>query len=172
MKTILEQLKDFEQSEIRKFIEEMVQKELNYFTKEKTKEINDFLKGTGWVFYGKREPEQHTNNSGGFYFAAFGANKQLMFNNSEMNISYWVGREFDLSADLERCHKEAQLEVEKENKKIQLFNEKKKYWAQQIQTMTSDQIAETLAKLCMPDENDEDYDYDDYDDDDYDDDEY
>lgn len=157
---ILEQLKDFEQSDIRKFIEEMVQKDEDYFTKEKTREINDFLEGTGWVFYGKREPEQQKKNNSGFYFAAFGANNQLMFANSKLNVAYRVGKTFDLYEDIARCHAEIEAEIKKENKKIQRFNQEKEYWAQQIRTMTSDQIAETLAELCMPDENDEDYDYD------------
>ena len=102
-KKIMDKFDIFMQSDICTLIKKMVTKPQEYFTADVVAEINQTLKDSDWIFYGKR-PEQVQKSSGsGFYFAEFGPRWEYAFVNARMvkNCSYVyrIGEDIDTEID-------------------------------------------------------------------------
>lgn len=155
-KDILDEINEFANSDIRRFIENMVTKDKEYFTEEKTNEINQYLSGSGWTFYGKYKVDEPKNEGKPFFFAAFGSIKEYTFCNKKWR--YDVGKRFNVDDDIQRI----QYHYEKALKKEEAYNEyiaqEKEYWRCQLSVMSQEELIDTLVYYSSKEEGWEDCD--------------
>ncbi len=144
-KAQLDNVINFAKSDLRVFIEQMVTKDIDYFTDEKTEEINEYLQGSGWVFYGKSQPIDKAKAV--FSFVPFGKKREYCFQNGL--LTYYVGKVFDIENDLKHFQTEYKHEIEEEERYQETINYWKEYWRQKIFEISQEELIDILVYCSM-----------------------
>ena len=147
-KNNVERFKAFMKSDSCRLIKEMVVQPKEYFTDEIIVEINETLKGSGWVFYGKKPEQKQQKSDSGFYFAAFGPRLEYAFVNSALiegrTYNYHIGRPDDINEDFEKLQNQYEYELEKYNRYLKDVEREKKRITEQILNMSTEEIVSSI----------------------------
>lgn len=142
-KARLDNVVNFSQSDLRVFIEQMVAKDTDYFTEEKTNEINEYLDGSGWKFHGKLPTEEKPSKNAMFHFVPFGNKREYYFQNGL--FAYYVGKAFDIDDDIKRFQKDYEYEIEYERKRQEEIKAAREFWRKKITELSQDELVEILV---------------------------
>ena len=154
VKDRLDEINEFANSDIRRFIENMVTKDKEYFTEEKTNEINQYLSGSGWTFYGKYKVDKPKNEGKPFFFAPFGSIKEYTFCNNKWR--YDVGKRFDVDDDIQRMQYSYDQALKKEEAYNEYIAQEKEYWRHKLSVMSQEELIDTLVRYSSKEERWED----------------